>query len=107
MKKPKKDEINGSHLQGNFKKPYLELIKILGKPDYDYRRSDELTDNKISVEWEFKFSDGTDDIMATIYNWKDGINYDDQDGVEVEKLTNWHIGGHSKKAVEKVLQLVN
>ena len=77
MKKPKKDEINGTHLQGNFNKPYLELIKILGKPDYDYRKSDELTDNKISVEWEFKFSDGTDDIIATIYNWKDGINYDD------------------------------
>ena len=53
MKKPKKDEINGTHLQGNFNKPYLELIKILGKPNYDYRKSDELTDNKISVEWEF------------------------------------------------------
>ena len=107
MKKPKKNEISGTHLQGNFNRPYLELIKILGKPDYDYRKSDALTDNKISVEWEFKFSDDTDDVIATIYNWKDGINYDDQDGVEVEKLTNWHIGGHSKKAVEKVLQLVN
>ena len=101
--KPTADELGGTCLRGGFNLPYSKVVEKLGHPNYDYRKSNELTDNKVSVEWEFKFSDET---VATVYNYKDGLNYDSNEGVEVEQLTDWHIGGHNKKAVERVMELI-
>jgi hypothetical protein len=84
--------VEGSHLQGYIKAKYTELVALFGKP----------TDGdgyKVDAEWNVKFDDG---IVASIYNYKDGPNYCGPDGVPVHKITDWHIGGTTKRAVDQV-----
>ena len=44
--------------------------------------------------------------MANIYNWKDGKNYLGPDGLEPENIHEWHVGGHSEKAVARVIDAI-
>lgn len=84
--------IDGSHLQGHIKAEYRELLNLFGVPhDSDGYKSD--------AEWNVRFADGT---VANIYNWKDGKNYCGEQGTPTEKITDWHIGGVSTKAVDQV-----
>lgn len=85
-------DINGTHLQGYVDCSYDKLTKVFGKPN-------EGDGYKVDAEWDILFSDGT---IATIYNYKDGVNYLGEEGLIVNDITNWHIGGHSNKAVELV-----
>ncbi len=88
-------ETNSTSLVGVIKVPYYELIKMFGEPmggDGD----------KTDAEWEIEFEDGT---IATIYNWKDGKNYNGDSGIPTEKITNWHIGGFTAEAKYNVLGL--
>ena len=50
-------------------------------------------DGKCDATWELEFGYGE---VATIYNWKNGVNYLGEDGQLTENITDWHIGGHSK-----------
>ena len=59
---------------------------------------------KTDVEWLFKTPAG----IATLYNWKDGKNYNFEDGLDIEDIEEWHIGGHNAVAanwVKWVLEL--
>jgi hypothetical protein len=89
-----KEWIGGS-LQGYIDISYAELIEKLGAP------SENFDDYKSDAEWTLKFEDGTG---ATIYNYKTGKNYCGAEGLETEDIRDWHIGGESKKAVEKVFE---
>ena len=60
------------------------------------------SDGKTDVEWDIEFQDGT---YLHIYNWKNGKNYLGDDGLEVDQITEWNVGGHSKKDLDK-LQMV-
>ena len=78
------DDINGTSLQGYVDVPYSVLVDVFGQPvAVDYY--------KIDAEWELKFQG----VPFTIYNYKDGINYNGDQGTPIEKITEWHIGGHS------------
>lgn len=79
-------DINGTHLQGYIEISYANLVRVLGDP--------EMMDDKVQVQWDLKFSDGT---IVTIYDWKERKNPSD--------ITFWHIGGHSEEAVKKVKSL--
>ena len=79
-------DINGSHLQGYIEISYANLVCVLGEP--------EMMDDKVQVQWDLKFSDGT---IVSIYDWKSTQNPAD--------ITLWHIGGHSKEALKKVKTL--
>ncbi|MFN6304369.1 MAG: hypothetical protein ACK42H_19455 [Planctomycetota bacterium] len=84
--------INGSHLQGYVDAGYDELLTLFGKPhDGD--------GYKVDAEWSVQFSDGT---VATIYNYKNGRNYCGSSGTPKQSITNWHIGGFTKQAVDNV-----
>lgn len=85
-------EVNGTHLQGHINCRYDDLVRSFGKP----RPGDEY---KVDAEWVIKFEDGT---VATVYNWKNGIAYCGRDGLDVEEITEWNIGGHNKKASDLV-----
>jgi hypothetical protein len=94
MKFTKTNTIYGTHLQGNVGATYLELVEIFGEPT-KFMWSKE-SDNKVDVQWAIKFEDGT---IATIYNYKNGLNYLGAEGKRLMEMHNWNIGGHSERAV--------
>ena len=89
-------DVDGTCLQGYIDIKHSELVEKLGESssDFDSYKSD--------GEWTIEFEDGT---VATIYNYKDGKNYNGAQGLETEDITNWHIGGKDKTAVEYIRKL--
>jgi len=88
--------INKTCLQGYVNTSYKNLVKKLGQP----------TDGdgyKIDAEWDIEFPNGE---VGTIYNWKDGHNYNDGMGMDVKYIKNWNIGGHSPKVVSLIGDLL-
>jgi hypothetical protein len=84
--------LNASSLQGCIDTSYANIVKAFGEPT----TGDEY---KIDAEWNIVFSDGT---RASIYNWKDGVNYCGEQGIPTEKITDWHIGGFNQDAVNRI-----
>ena len=92
------ENIYGTSLQGYIKASYEQLLAAFGPPN------PKLCDNyKTDVEWAFEFKDGT---ISTIYNWKDGLCYQGDDGDPVESITDWHVGGTHKDALTKVKEKI-
>lgn len=89
-------DVNGTHLQGEIDASYRTLERIFGEPD----ESDQY---KTDARWYIKFADGT---ISTVYNYKDGKNYQGPDGIPTHKIRNWHIGGYNDKAVKKVIEAI-
>lgn len=92
-------EINsdGCSLVGKIDVDYETLVKLFGES------LGGSADDKVLAEWGIEFEDGT---VATIYNWKDGKNYDCENGKDVEDITNWHIGGKCDKAKDNVISMI-
>ena len=88
--------IDGTSYQGDFCFPYSWLVEAIGEPNTD---SDGY---KTDVGWSFFVE--SSGVIATIYNWKDGPNYTGSG--RIEDLTQWHIGGHDKRAIELVKALI-
>ena len=87
------DKVSGTCLQGYIDVTYAQLKKVFGK---EHSNGDGY---KVDAEWCLEFADGT---VATIYNYKDGKNYCGRSGLPKSKITDWHIGGKSSKAVAAV-----
>ena len=89
-------DINESHLQGYITAKYRDLVALFGAPTTG-------DGHKVDAEWNIQFEDET---IATIYNWKNGRNYnrDSGDGLDVEYITDWNIGGFNERAVELIKQ---
>jgi len=83
----------GGSLQSQIDITYDELVEILGEPNAE-------TDGyKTDAEWNFEF----DGVPFSIYNYKDGVNYLGlADGLPVEFITDWHIGGENKQKAEEL-----
>ena len=96
MIKAKQNDTNGSSLMGYVQCSYSHLIKKLGNP---HLTAKDFGDNKIDVEWCFKFKDGT---ISTLYNYKTGPNYLGLEGKPPAAMTIWHIGGFNNKSVIKL-----
>lgn len=88
----KATRFESSCLQGYVYADYAVLKKVFGKPG-------EGDGYKTDAEWELKFSDG---VYATIYNYKDGKNYNGARGTPKTQITEWHVGGMSARAVANV-----
>jgi hypothetical protein len=58
---------------------------------------------KVDAEWWVVFEDGT---RATIYNWKNGKNYCGAEGLDLNQIGIWNIGGYDKDAINRVLEVV-
>lgn len=89
-------DINGTHLMGEIDTSYERLVEVLGKPQ-------EGDGYKVDAEWCLKFNNG---LVATIYNYKDGKNYNGSEGLETEAITDWHIGGLDKQVVSLVHKII-
>jgi len=77
---------NMTSLQGYIRTSYADLVACFGPSD-----PNSIDDYKSDAGWTITFADG---VVATIYNWKDGHNYCGDEGLDVEDITEWHIGGH-------------
>ena len=87
-------DVCGTHLIGGVICSYDKLVEVFGEPlEGDY---------KTDAEWYLKFSDGE---TATIYNWKNGKNYCGDEGLDVEEITTWHVGG-TKQIVDTKINLL-
>jgi len=91
-------DTNGTCLQGYLTATYEVLVSKLGDP------SDGYDDYKSDAEWHLEFEDGS---VATIYNWKNGKNYCGDEGLSLEEITEWHIGGRHPRVEEWVGDYVN
>ena len=83
----------GTSLVGHITCNYDDIVKVFGQPnDSDGYKSD--------AGWDIKWEDGT---ISTIYNWKNGNNYN-EDGTRTESIVEWNVGGHEDKALNYVLR---
>jgi hypothetical protein len=86
-------DVNGTSFQDTLWANYTDIVDTFGMPM-------EGDNYKTDAEWEILFENGT---VATIYNWKDGKNYcGEEDGLDVEDIREWHIGGHDGMCRELV-----
>lgn len=90
---------NMSHLQGYITADYEELVDAFGPPmRYGF------DDYKVDAEWHISFADGS---VASIYNWKNGRNYMGTQGMDVQDIREWHVGGFSKITLFRVAEVLN
>ena len=88
---------NGTGLQGYIIISYEELVNIFG----NHQTFD---DYKTDAQWIVKFSDG---VVATIYNYKNGVNYLGEDyGVPTKYITEWNVGGKTDKVVSRINNII-
>lgn len=83
-------------LQGEIHIGFYDLVDMFGEPE------DVSSTGKSDVQWAIEI----DGVVATIYNWKDGPAYTGDDSIEVERIRDWHIGGHNQSAVSLVFRKV-
>ena len=88
---------SGSSLRGHIHASYTDLVKVFGEPNI--LNAEPSGDDKVHNEWGIRFSNGDDDIYATIYDWKEMDAYDSHYGEY-----RWHIGGHSHLSVELIYE---
>lgn len=82
----------GTSLQDYVATDYQTIVAKYGKPTTsDYYKTDA---NRI-IEWE-------DGLVGTLYNWKNGKNYLGKDGLPVEKIKEWNIGGKNTLVAKRI-----
>ena len=86
---------SGTSLQGYIVVSYDTLVELFGEPT-------EGDGYKTDAEWTIKWEDGT---VTTIYNWKNGKNYNSEEydgdgGTFTEEIVDWNVGGKGSKSVE-------
>lgn len=84
--------VDGTWYQGSvLRTSYPDLVSKLGPPDT-------ADGYKVDAEWNIE----DNDVVATIYSWKDGKNYLGEGGTPTDQITEWHVGGRSKDALKLV-----
>ena len=87
---------NGTSLIDYLNITYNELVDLFGQPQGPS------SDNKVSCEWHVSLQEAhtdwtsPEDAFVTIYNYKDGKNYLGPDGLNIDQITSWHVGGKAR-----------
>jgi hypothetical protein len=84
------EQVNGTSKQGRFSATFKQMVEAFGHPE------EVENDDKITVEWNLKFEDGT---IATIYDYY-GLLRDPKGGFL------WNIGGHTEQAWKNVANTI-
>jgi len=71
---------NGTSLKGYVSTTYDKLVEVLGEPCTDFEKS--------TAHWNIQAPDGT---VATVYDWMEYSTPKNE--------YEWHIGGHSERAL--------
>jgi len=97
MEYEKTESIDGTFGQGTIEVSFKEIFDKLGPCHWDGEGY------KTDAEWAIK----SGDTIATLYNWKNGKNYLGDQGLEIQDITEWNIGGNSKEAVDLIYKILN
>jgi hypothetical protein len=89
IKLDKPSENRGGGLVGYVDMSHENLVSTFGK--YSVPTDEYKTDYEVYFE--------LDGVVISLYNYKDGINYNGEDGTPTEDITEWHIGSDDVKAV--------
>ena len=81
---------NGTCLQGYINGSYHELVDAFGPP---ISGNDKY---KTDAEWLLILND---EVVVTIYNYKSGKNYLGANGLNVEDIDRWHVGGKNTQGL--------
>ena len=81
---------NGTSVSGYINTSYYELVEMFGES------LGPSSDNKVDAEWHVTLhpdadTDG-DGAFVTIYNYKSGKKYCGESGLDVQNITEWHVG---------------
>ena len=83
---------------------FYRLIEMFGRPGTDNH-----DDYKCDAQWDIEFDDGS---VATIYNWKNGLNYigkidkDGNHGLQLTDITYWNVGGKDPKVLDRIMTML-
>lgn len=77
---------SGTSFRGHLYAQYDQLVIAFGKP-YE----SDVHDTKTDVEWVISTPHG----VATIYNYKNGVQHLGTKGLAAEQICEWHIGGRN------------
>ena len=96
------EKIIGSHFMGMIggdENPltYIRLCELFGTPMSG-------RDDKSSCNWVLEFEDG---LIATIYDYKSSKKYLGEDGLSVNDMKSWHIGGHDEVVFNRVQKILD
>jgi hypothetical protein len=89
-------DASGTHLQGYILCHYTDLVAAFG--------AHEPGSDKTDAEWVIRFEDG---LIGTIYNWKNGQNYNGRHGTPITAIRDWNIGGMKKEVVQRIHDAVH
>ena len=82
----------GTSLQDYVSVDYQTIVAKYGPPTTS-------VGYKIDAEWIIEWDDGQ---VGTLYNWKNGENYLGEDGLPVEEIYEWNIGGKNKLVGKRI-----
>ena len=96
------EKIIGSHFMGMIggdENPltYTRLCELFGSPMSG-------RDNKSSCNWVLEFEDG---LIATIYDYKLSKKYLGENGLSVNDMKLWHVGGHDEVVFNRVQKILD
>lgn len=96
-------DTNGTCLQGYVCADYAEMEELFGPQTSDG------DGYKVDAEWEIGFKIKGLIKVATIYNYKDGPNYNDGTGSHPRtwEKYDWHIGGDAKDVVKYIQTMID
>lgn len=76
----------GTSFKGYLYAELPRLVEVFGSPMIPDKRN-----IKIDAEWIIQTPHG----VGTIYNYKNGNRYLSENGIRVEQIKEWHVGGHN------------
>jgi len=92
-------EVVGTSGQGSVTATREQVMKTFGAPAYcEWDSTD-----KITIEWEILFNDGT---IATIYDYKRNYYGEDLEPIDLFEEFEWNIGGNSEQSVKMVEEAI-
>ena len=94
----KEINIHGTCLQGYITTTYTQIVLAFGEPS---KYNDGY---KTDAEWEVLFNN---EIVCTLYNYKNGKNYNGKDGTPTKEICNWNIGGDTKYSADLINDVIN
>ncbi len=77
----------GTYYQGSLDISYDRLVQTFGEP------TPVNNCRKVDVEWNILFEDGT---PANIYNYDSGYDAIGSEGLPVQQIEDWHVGGYGQ-----------